>query len=54
MVYSSSGDKDVKGSSDCNRDSRVGGDNCCLESTDLMSDLLSNLYSELNIFLYKG
>jgi len=34
--------------------SGVGGGNCYPESIDSVSDLLSDLYSELDIFLYKG
>ena len=32
----------------------VDGSNCCSESIDPMLDLLPDLYSKLNIFLYKA
>jgi len=47
MVYSSS-----SGNSDGG--SRVGGGNCCSESTDPISDSLYDLYSELDFFLCKS
>ena len=48
MVYSgdNDGERDESG--------RVGGGDCCSESIDSVSDFLLNLYSELDIFLYKG
>jgi len=36
-----------------NKGSEIGGGNWCLESTNSVLDPLSNLYSELNIFLCK-
>ena len=48
MVYSgdNDGERDESG--------RVGSGDCCSESIDSVSDFLLNLYSELDIFLYKG
>jgi len=51
MMYDNGG---VNTDSKSDRGGRVDGSNCCSESTDPVSDLLSNLYSELDIFLCKG
>ena len=54
IVYSSGsiGGVDTNGESD-GGDGMSGG-NYCLESVDPILDLLSDLYSKLNIFLCKG
>jgi len=49
MVY---GGNDIDGKSD--GDSEVDGGDYCLESADPMSDSLSGLYSQLDVFLYKS
>ena len=54
MVYGSGGVIGVENDSKDDGGSRVGGDNCCLESTDSMSDLLPDSYSKLDIFFYRG
>ena len=54
MVYSSSGVVDNKDSNngEYERGGGIGGSNWCSESADPVLDLLSDLYSESDIFLY--
>ena len=54
IVYGSSDVVGVENDSEDDGGSRVGGDNCCLESTDSVSDSLPDSYSKLDIFLYRG
>ena len=50
-MYGGSG---VNGDGNNDRDSRIGDSDYCSESMDSVLDLLPNIYSELNIFLYKS
>jgi len=54
MVYSGGGVVGIKGSGNGDGDSRVDNNDYYLESTDLVLDSLSDLYSKLNILFYKG
>jgi len=42
------------GGSDGDGDGEIGSGDCCLESTNSMSDSLPNLFSKLYILLYKS
>jgi len=53
-VYGGSGVIGIESGSNDNESSGVDGGDCCLESIDSVSDSLPDLYSELNIFLYKS
>lgn len=54
MMYSGGNISGVGSEGNGNSGGGVGNSNCCSESTDPVLDLLSDLYSELNIFLCKG
>jgi len=54
MVYGDSSVIGIESGSDGDGDGRVDVSNCCLESTDLVLDSLSDLYSKLNVFPCKG
>jgi len=54
IVYSSGGISGVDTDGESDGGGGVDGGDCCSESADPVLDLLSDLYSELNVFLCKG
>jgi len=54
MVYSGGGVVGIKDSGNGDGGSGVDNNDYYLESTDLVSDSLSDLYSKLNILFCKG
>jgi len=53
MMYSGGVVVSVESGGDSDGSSEVGGGDCCSESTDSVSNSLSNSYSELDVFLCK-